>query len=144
MKGLSWPPSGPLPPGDGLAASCVDTRRLLRPPPRAASHHHSVPTPPAPGATAAHGTPAPRAASRRDPSVQRPWPVSVPASAWRSQGHWWAGAAATVGANWHAGGKSCSTCDTTPAAGVSLVRLCTASSLVALPPPHAGGSGGGG
>src|SRR2546422_40883 len=80
MKGLSWPPSGPLPPGDGLAASCVDTRRLLRPPPRAASHHHSVLTPPRAGATAAHGSTAPRAASRRDPSVQRPWPVAVPAS----------------------------------------------------------------
>jgi hypothetical protein len=28
----SWPPSGPLSPGDALDAGCVDTRRLLRSP----------------------------------------------------------------------------------------------------------------
>ena len=139
-RGLSWPPSGPLTPGDALEASRVDARRLLRSPPLAASHPYGILTPPRAGATAAHGSTAPRAASRRDPSVQRPWPVSVTASAWRSHGHGWAGAAATVGANWHAGGKNYSTCDTTPAAGVNLVRLCTASSPVARPPPHAGGS----
>src|SRR5712691_5772846 len=38
-RGLSWHPSGPLPPGDALAAGRVDARRLLRPPPLAASHH---------------------------------------------------------------------------------------------------------
>ena len=39
MRGLAWPPSGPLTPGDALDASRVDARRLLRPPPLAASHH---------------------------------------------------------------------------------------------------------
>ena len=38
-RGLSWPPSGPLTPGDALDAGRVDARRLLRPPPLAASHH---------------------------------------------------------------------------------------------------------
>ena len=38
-SGLSWPPSGPLPPGDALDAGRVDARRRLRPPPLAASHH---------------------------------------------------------------------------------------------------------
>ena len=39
MGGLSWPPSGPLPPGDALDAGHVDARRLLRPPPRATFYH---------------------------------------------------------------------------------------------------------
>ena len=38
-RGLSWHPSGPLPPGDALEAGRVAARRLLRPPPLAASHH---------------------------------------------------------------------------------------------------------
>jgi len=38
-RGLSWPPSGPLTPGDALDAGRVDARRLLRPPPLAVSHH---------------------------------------------------------------------------------------------------------
>src|SRR5262249_29826597 len=78
--------------------------------------------PPLAGATAARERPAPRAASRRDPSVPRPWPASVIASAWRSHGHWWAACAAMVGDSWHVGGKICSACEKTPAPGVSTVR----------------------
>jgi hypothetical protein len=36
-RGLPWPPSAPLTPGDALNAGCVDARRRLRPPPSAAS-----------------------------------------------------------------------------------------------------------
>ena len=45
MRGLSWPPSSPLTPGDALEASRVDARRLLKSPPLAVSHH-SLLTPP--------------------------------------------------------------------------------------------------
>jgi hypothetical protein len=38
-RGLLWPPSGPLSPGDALDAGHAPTRRLLRPLPRAASYH---------------------------------------------------------------------------------------------------------
>jgi hypothetical protein len=39
MRERSWPPSGPLTPGDALDTGRVDARRLLRPPPLAASRH---------------------------------------------------------------------------------------------------------
>ena len=38
-RGLSWPPSSSLTPGDALDAGRADARRLLRPPHHAASHH---------------------------------------------------------------------------------------------------------
>src|SRR6516225_2536455 len=38
-RGPSWPPSGPLTPGDALTAGRADARRRLRSPPLAASHH---------------------------------------------------------------------------------------------------------
>src|SRR5262249_24376888 len=41
-RGLLWPSSGLLPPGDGRDASRADTRRPLSPPPLTASHHRSV------------------------------------------------------------------------------------------------------
>ena len=41
-RALSWPPSGPLSPGDALAAGPPDTRHRLRSPPFALSHHHSL------------------------------------------------------------------------------------------------------
>src|SRR5215471_11599938 len=46
MRGASWPPSGPLPPVDVLAAGRVDARRLLRSPSLAAAHHYCLLTPP--------------------------------------------------------------------------------------------------
>src|SRR5215470_10796409 len=86
-RGLSWPPSGLLTPGDAFDAGRADVRRLLRPPHRAASHHHSLLTPLLAAAMAAPETAALRAASRRDPSGQRPWQASVAASAWPSLCH---------------------------------------------------------
>src|SRR3989442_1351276 len=50
---LSWPPSGPLSPGDALAAGPPDTRHRLRSPPFALSHHHSLLTDPRAAARAA-------------------------------------------------------------------------------------------
>src|SRR5215467_11065927 len=44
-RGLLWPSSGLLPPGDGRDACRADTRRPLSPPPLTASHHRSVLTP---------------------------------------------------------------------------------------------------
>src|SRR2546429_468202 len=55
MRGLSWPPSGPLTPGDALEAGRVDARRWFRPPPLAASHHPGLLTPLLAAATAARG-----------------------------------------------------------------------------------------
>ncbi len=55
-SGLPWPSSSPLNPGDALAASRVDARRLLRAPPLAVSHYPYVLTDPLAVATAARGT----------------------------------------------------------------------------------------
>src|SRR2546428_7975100 len=74
-RGLSWPPSSPLTPGDALEASRVDARRLLRSPRLAASHHHGVLTPPRVVATAARDTAAPLLRSTRDRSIRPPWRV---------------------------------------------------------------------
>src|SRR6266446_7686390 len=59
-RGLSWPPSGPLTPGDALDAGRASTRRLFRPPHRPASHHHGVLTSLLAAAPAARDTAAPR------------------------------------------------------------------------------------
>src|SRR5262249_10632721 len=88
MRGLSQPPSGPLPPVDVLAAGRVDARRLLRPPPLAAAHHHWLLTPPLAAAMAARGTGALRAASTRDPSVRPPSRACRAATSWRSPCPW--------------------------------------------------------
>src|SRR5215510_12244504 len=63
-RGLLWPSSGLLPPGDGRDASRADTRRPLSPPPLTASHHRSVLTPLLVEATAGRERAAPHAASR--------------------------------------------------------------------------------
>jgi hypothetical protein len=83
MSGLSWPSSSPLSPGDALEASRVNAPRLLRPPPLAASHHRML-TPWLAAATVARGRAAPRAASRRDPSVRPPSRACTAALAWLS------------------------------------------------------------
>src|SRR5713226_3412609 len=101
-RGLSWPPSGPLSPGDALDAGRVGTRRHLRPPPVAVSHHHGWLTPPLAAATVAPETATPPAASRRDRSVQRPWRASAAASAWLSPCRASAPAGAEGGVRWRA------------------------------------------
>src|SRR5206468_11477475 len=83
-RGLSWPPSGPLTPGDALDAGRVDARRLLRPPPLGAFHHHGVLTPPRAAATAARESVGLLARSTPDRSVPLPWPVCRVATAWLS------------------------------------------------------------
>src|SRR6266571_360639 len=95
-RGLSWPPSGPLSPGDALDAGHADARRPLRRSSRAASHHHGWLTPPRVVATAAPETAAPRAASRRDRSDLLPWPAYKAATSWLSPSRWSAGAVATA------------------------------------------------
>ena len=85
--------------------SCRRTSSL-RPPPIAVSHHHGVLIPPLAGATAARETGAPRAASRRDRSAPRPWPVSAVATFWPSPAHGWAGAVREAGGGWHGADKS--------------------------------------
>src|SRR5882672_6886058 len=77
-------------------------------------------------AMAARETGAPRAASRRDRSAPRPWPVSAVATFWPSHGHGWAGAVTEAGGGWHGADKSCDRRDTTPVAGASPLRVCTA------------------
>jgi hypothetical protein len=130
QKGLderaSWPPSGPLTPGDALEASRVDARRLLRSPPLAASHPHGVLTPPRAGATAAPERAAPRAGSRHGRSVQRPWRASAAASAWPSPCRVSAQAGAGVGVHWREVSRNYSTRDTRPAAGVCRLHPCRA------------------
>src|SRR5215467_3588674 len=122
MRGLSQPPSGPLPPVDVLAAGRVDARRLLRPPPLAAAHHHCLLTPLLAAAMAARGTGALRAASTRDPSVRPPSRACRAATSWRSPCPWSGQAAARVGANWYAADKSCGTFGTGRAAAVRRPR----------------------
>ena len=58
---------------------------------------HGWLTLPLAAATGAHGTGAPRAASRRAPSAPRPWRASVAASAWPSPCRASAAAAAAPG-----------------------------------------------
>jgi hypothetical protein len=125
-RGLSWPPSGPLSPGEAVEASRVDAPRRLRPPPLAASHHPGWLTTPRAAATAVPETAAPRVASRRDPSAQRPWRASVAASAWPSLCHASAQPGAEGGVSSRAVSKNYSTRDTRPAAGVRRPRPCTA------------------
>jgi acetolactate synthase-1/2/3 large subunit len=138
---LSWAPSGPLTPGDTRAACRVDAPYQLRPLPVAASHSGLL-TALRAAARAARGRAAPRAASTHDPSVPPPWPVSAAATAWSSPGRWWAQAEATAPVSWHGAGKSYSTRDTIPVAGVSPLHLCTASSRGVPRRRHAGGSSG--
>src|SRR5215470_14061992 len=83
-RGLSWPPSGPLTPGDAFDPGRADVRRLLRPPHRAASHHHSLLTPLLAAATVAPDTATPRARSTPDPSVPPPWLACRVATVWTS------------------------------------------------------------
>jgi hypothetical protein len=113
QKGLderaSWPPSGPFTPGDALPAGRADT-----PTPRQlTATRRSLPcalflTPALVVATAARGRAAPRAASRRDPSVQRPSRASAAASAWPSPCRALAPAAAAPGASWREASKAAS------------------------------------
>src|SRR5713101_7671330 len=98
-RGLSGPPSGPVTPGDALKAGRADT-----PTPRQlTATRRSLPcalflTPALVVATAARGTAAPRAASRRDPSDQQPSRAYEVATAWPSPSPWSAQAVARAGA----------------------------------------------
>src|SRR5215831_9910207 len=104
MRGLSWPPSGSLTPGDALEAGRVDAPRWLRPLPLAASYHHGLLTDLRAAARATRGRAAPRAASTHDPSVPPPWRASAAATAWSSPCRWWAQAEATAPISWHGAG----------------------------------------
>src|SRR5256712_3100497 len=98
MKRLSWPPSGPLTPGDAFDAGRADVRRLLRPPHRAASHPHSLLTPLLAAATVAPDPATPRARSTPDPSVPPPWLAYRAATVWPSPSPWSAQTAGAPGA----------------------------------------------
>src|SRR5262245_14587920 len=114
MRGLSWPPSGPLPPGDVLTPALVVT-------------------------TAARGRAAPRAGSRRDPSVQRPWRVSAAASDWPSPCHASVQPGAEGGVSWRAVSRNYSTRDTRPAAAGYRPRPYRVWRPDVPPLPHADG-----
>src|SRR5215470_6708163 len=107
MRGLSWPPSGPLPPGDVLTAGRVDT-----PTPRSLTvtrRSLSCPlflTPALVVTTAARGTAAPPGGSTPDPSAQQPSLAYMAATAWRSHSRWSAGAAATAGVHWYGANRN--------------------------------------
>ena len=144
QKGLEertiWHHGGPLNRVDVLEAGRANARRLLRRPPVAVPHHHFLLTDLLAGATAARETAAPRAASRRDPSGQRPWRASEAATAWPSPCPWSAEVGARAVVNWHATNKSCNRWGTGKAGGVSRCRFCTASSPAVRPQRHGGGS----
>src|SRR5215831_10792230 len=123
MRGLSRPPSGPLPPVDVLAAGRVDARRLLRPPPLAAAHHHWLLTPPRAAATAARGTAAPHAGSRHGPSSPPPWPASTAATPWPSPSHWWARAVVGPDVRSRGANRSYNRPATRPPAAVAVLAL---------------------
>src|SRR5215831_8783784 len=136
-RGLSWPPSGPFAPGDTLKAGRVDT-----PTPRQlTATRRSLPcsrflTPALVVATVARGRAAPRATSRRGPSVQQPWRVSVAASASPSPCRASAPAGAAGGVSWRAVSRNYSTRDTRPAAAGYRPRPCRAWRPDGPPPPH--------
>jgi hypothetical protein len=127
MRGLSWPPSGPLTPGDGLDAGRADTRRPLRPPPLSASHHRDLLTPLLAVATAVPATTAPPSGTRHGPSTRRPWPAYRAASIWLSLSRWWAGAGATAGVRWYVANRNYNRPGTRPTAAVRHPRVCPAS-----------------
>src|SRR5207244_3434582 len=84
-RGLSWPPSGPLSPGDALDAGHADTPT----PHQLTATRRSLScalflTPLLAAATAARGSAAPRAGSRHGRSAPRPSLASGAASAWPS------------------------------------------------------------
>src|SRR4029450_12168445 len=143
MRGLSWPPSGPLPPGDALKASRMDTRtpRPLTVTRRSLSCPLFL-TPALVVATAARGTAAPPGGSTPDPSAQPPSLAYMAATAGRSHSRWSAGAAATAGVHWYGANRNYSTPDTRPAAGVHHPHPCRAWRPDGPPAPqHEGGAG---
>src|SRR4029453_18034243 len=93
MRELSWPLSGPLPPGDALKAGRADTRCRLRLPVLAASHHCGLLIPPLTGATAARGTGAPPGGSIGDQSTPPPSLAYRAATSWPSRCPRWVQAA---------------------------------------------------
>src|SRR6266478_5187985 len=124
MRGLSRPPSGPLPPADVLEAGRVDAPRRLRPPPLAASHSCCVLTPPLAAATAARERATPPGGSTPDPSAQRPSLGSAAATSWLSPSRWSVGAVAMARVGWHGASRNYNRHGTTPTAGVSRPHLC--------------------
>src|SRR5262252_6002796 len=135
MRGLSWPPSGPLPPGDALKASRVDT-----PTPRPLTvtrRSLSCPLFLTPALVVA--TAAPPGGSTPAPSAQPPSLAYMAATAWQSHSRWSAGAAATAGVHWYGANRHYSTPDTRPAAGVHHPHPCRAWRPDVPPPPHADG-----
>ena len=139
-RGLSWPPSGPVTPGDALKTSRADTPppRQLTATRRALSSTLFL-TPPRVVATAAPGRAAPRGASRHGPSIPPPAPASEAAMAWRSPSHGAAGAVATARVSWREANSNCRPCDPTPTASVRRPRLCRAPSHADRPRRQAGG-----
>jgi hypothetical protein len=138
-RGLSWPPSGPLSPGDALDAGRADARRRLRPASLAASHHHGWLTPPLVVATAAPERAAPHVASRHGPSIPPPWPAFRAATVWPSRCRWWARAAAGAGVSSRGASRNCSNNGTGRAAAATPPHPCTAWRRAAPPRPHVGG-----
>src|SRR2546426_2211665 len=142
MRGLSRPPSGPLPPVDVLEAGRVDARRLLKPPFLAASHSCCLLTPPLAAATAARERATPPGGSTPDPSAQRPSLGSAAATSWLSPSRWSVGAVAMARVGWHGASRNYNRHGTTPTAGVRRPHPCRGWSPVARPRLHAGASTG--
>src|SRR5712691_3620096 len=139
MRGLSWPPSGPLTPVDALEAGRADARRLLRPSSLAASDHRCLLTPPLAVATVVRERAVFLASSRHGPSIPPPWRASGAASVWLSPCRVSAQAGAEGGVSWREGSRNYSTRDTSPAAGASPPRPCTAWQHAAPRRRHADG-----
>src|SRR5207245_9838501 len=140
MRGLSWPPSGPFTPGAALKAGRADTPI----PHQLTATRRSLPcalflTPALVAATAARETAAPPAASRRDPSVPRPWQASAAASAWPSPCRASAPAGAEVGVSWREVSRNYSTYDTRPVAAGYRPRPYRAWRRAVPPLPHGRG-----
>ena len=138
-RGLSWPPSGPLSPGDALATSRVNASHPLRSPPVVVSHHHGVLIPPLAGATAARGTGAPHGGSRHGRSAPPPWPASGTATAWPRRGRGWAREAVRAGGSCYEASRSCRSSGTKTADGTSRPHPCITYFPAARPRPPGGG-----
>ena len=137
-RGLSWPPSVPLLPGDALEAGRADARRLFRAASLAVSHHHGLLTDSLAAATVARGTVTPHAATTPDRSVPRPSLAFEAASVWLSPSRWSAAAAAGPGVSCYEASKNCHTRGTQPTAAASPPLPCRAWRRDAQSLPHAG------
>src|SRR5262249_58173050 len=103
-----------------------DAGRLLRSLGVAAADGSCLLTPPRAAATAAHGTGAPRAATRHGPSSPPPWPAYRAATAWLSRSRGWTRAVAGAGVRSRGANRNYSSNGRPPPAAAPRLRPCTA------------------